>query len=163
MILKNEKGFLSAKLMTILGFILILLIGAGFFAYITFLAPSKDKDAAVQQPINPPPEIEKAANLPGPILDLDTFIVNLSGDLGRRYLKTTIKLELSSELLKKEIDLKMPEIRDNMLVLLSSKSYDDIADISGKIRLRTEIISRINNILTSGEIQKVYFTEFVIQ
>jgi flagellar FliL protein len=36
-------------------------------------------------------------------------------------------------------------------------------DISGKQRLREEIMVRLNSFLTGGKIVKVYFTEFVIQ
>jgi len=160
--LRNEKGSLSIKFLIVIGIVVIVLIGAGIFAYLKFMLPMK---SAAAQPQNvPPPDPQKAAAaISGPVLDLNSFIVNLMGDSGRRYLKVTIKLELSSDAVKEEITKKMPEIQDNLLVLLSSKSYDDIADIAGKIRLRTEIISRINNILTTGEIRKVFFTEFVIQ
>ncbi len=163
----NEKGFLSAKLLVIIGIIAIILVGAGFFAYLKFILPLKNAAAPAGLKNASPPESGKAASMSGseagPILDLNSFIVNLMGDSGRRYLKITIKLELSAETLKEEITQKMPEIQDNLLVLLSSKSYDDIADIAGKIRLRAEIMNRINNVLTTGEIHKVFFTEFVIQ
>jgi flagellar protein FliL len=159
----NEKGFLSTKLLIIIGCILLILVGAGFFVYLKLVIPLKN---ATAQPLNASvSESQKTADIPGPgpLLDLNTFIVNLMGDSGRRYLKITIKLELGAETLKEEINKKMPEIQDNLLVLLSSKSYDDIADISGKIRLRAEIMNRINNVLATGEIRKVFFTEFVIQ
>lgn len=158
----NEKGFLSAKLLIILGFVLLLLAGGGGFVYIKFLTPYTNA-ADQPQKVKKSRKTTNADNLPGPVFDLDDFIVNLAGDSGRRYLKTTIKLELSDEALKDELAIRMPDIRDNILVLLSSKSYNDIADVSGKIRLRTEIINRINNTLTTGEILKVYFTEFIIQ
>ncbi|MCL6582427.1 MAG: flagellar basal body-associated FliL family protein [bacterium] len=164
--IRNEQGFLSTKLLIIISAVVLLLIGAGIFIYLKFLSSPKN---AAAQPRSAPPQEESlpqqpaAADIQGPIFDLNTFIVNLMGDSGRRYLKVTIKLELSSELLKEEISKKMPEIQDNMLVLLSSKSYDDIADVSGKIRLRAEIMNRINAVLTSGQVRKVYFTEFVIQ
>ncbi|MEW6379314.1 MAG: flagellar basal body-associated FliL family protein [bacterium] len=163
--LRNEQGFLSTKLLIIVGGVVVLLVSAGIFVYLKFLAPRKSADAHTKSAPHSEAAAEQQKEAPaqGPILDLNTFIVNLMGDSGRRYLKATIKLELSTELLKEEITQKMPEIQDNMLVLLSSKSYDDIADVSGKIRLRAEIMNRINTVLTSGEVRKVYFTEFVIQ
>ena len=159
----NGKGSLSTKLLIIIGCIVVILVGAGFLVYLKLVLPLKN--AAAQTQNASLSESQKTAGISesGPILDLNTFIVNLMGDSGRRYLKVTIKLELSAETLKEEINKKMPEIQDNLLVLLSSKSYDDIADISGKIRLRAEIMNRINNVLTTGEIHKVFFTEFVIQ
>ncbi|MBW2087159.1 MAG: flagellar basal body-associated FliL family protein [Deltaproteobacteria bacterium] len=57
----------------------------------------------------------------------------------------------------------MPQIKDSLLVLLSSKTFIDIKTVEGKMRLRMEIIGRINNFLTSGRVKNVYFTEFVVQ
>ena len=146
----------SLKVLIISGIVLVLLIGGGTFAYYRF-APGRGKNGKKA------PKPKKVGTVPGPIFDMDTFIVNLMDNSGRRYLKITIKLELSEEKLAEELTQKMIEIRDNILLLLSSKTYDAIADISGKLRLRTEIISRLNKILTIGKVRKVYFTDFVIQ
>ena len=149
MIIRHEKGFLSIKLLIIIGLVLLFLVGGGLFAYVKFSAPNN----------NP----KKTADLSGPILNLETFIVNLLDDSGRRYLKTNINLVLSTDSLEEEIKQKMPLIQDAIIDLLSSKSYDDVADISGKLFLRTQIIKRLNDILTIGKIHKVYFSNFVIQ
>ena len=160
MIIKHEKGFLPIKILIIIGLVLLLLVGGGLFTYLKFFT---SKNNSKQQTKDQPPESEETANLPGPIFDLETFIVNLVDDSGRRYLKTNINIELTTISLEEEIKQKMPLIQDAIIGLLSSKSYDDIADISGKLSLRTQIIKRLNDILTAGKIQKVYFTNFVIQ
>jgi flagellar FliL protein len=49
------------------------------------------------------------------------------------------------------------------LLLLSSKTFDDIATFRGKTKLRNEITSRLNAFLVPGSIKKVYFVEFVVQ
>ncbi len=148
---------MSKKLLIILGSVLIVLILGGIFSYFQFFSQKDEK--TVQEKQKPKETIEQ----PGPIFDLKTFIVNLLDDSGRRYLKINIKLELSDEKVQEEINQKMDEIRDNLLVLFSSKSYEAVANVAGKLRLRNEIITRINNILNIGEIRKVYFTDFVIQ
>lgn len=167
MIFTPIKSFLSAiprfstKMLIIIGLVLLFLTGGGVFAYLKFSAP---KNSSNQQT-----KAQKSANhkqvndLPGPIFNLETFIVNLLDDSGRRYLKTSIKLELSKKSVEEEITKKMPLIQDAVIALLSNKSYEDIADISGKLRLRAQIIKRLNSILTVGKIQKIYFTDFVIQ
>ena len=160
MIFNSEKGGLSTKMLIILGVVFFLLVGGGIFAYIMLSSPeAHSKPQPETQSLDP----EKATDLPGPIFSLDTFIVNLLDDSGRRYLKTSINLELNEKLVEEEIKQKMPLIQDTIIVLLSSKSYDDVADISGKLRLRTQIINRLNSILTVGKVNKVYFTDFVIQ
>lgn len=99
----------------------------------------------------------------GQIFDLETFVVNLGDQGGKRYLKTKIALEFSEEAVGKEMTTRLPQLRDMILLLLSSKTLDQIQDIDGKIALRNELVSRINQTLQQGRIQNLYFTEFVIQ
>lgn len=99
----------------------------------------------------------------GQIFDLETFVVNLGDQGGKRYLKTKIALEYGSEALGKEMITRLPQLRDMILLLLSSKTLDQIQDIDGKIALRNELMSRINQTLQQGRIKNLYFTEFVIQ
>jgi flagellar FliL protein len=99
----------------------------------------------------------------GQIFDLDTFVVNLGDQGGKRYLKTKIALEYGSEAVGKEMTTRLPQLRDMILLLLSSKTLDQIQDIDGKIALRNELMARINQTLQQGHIKNLYFTEFVIQ
>ena len=99
----------------------------------------------------------------GMLYPMKPFIVNLIDPSGRRYLKATLSLELSGPLVKNEIDQRLPQIQDAILVLLSSKTFDDINTIQGKDRLRSEIMNRCNVFITTGQIKNVYFSEFVVQ
>lgn len=103
-------------------------------------------------------------NLVGTQVSLDPFIVNLL-DEGRvpRYLKIEIKFELDNADLGQEVQSRINQVRDELLMLLSSKRQSDIEMTEGKRLLRTEILNRMNKILITGKILKVYFTEFVIQ
>jgi len=92
-----------------------------------------------------------------------TLIVNLMDDKGERYLKAGIQVEVSSEDCLAELEELKPKVTDGILVLLSSKGYEDIASLEGKQRLRDEIAVRMNGYMTSGQVRKVYFTEFLIQ
>jgi flagellar FliL protein len=98
----------------------------------------------------------------GPTFPLERFIVNLADKGGGRYLNVIIDLELNNEELTDEIEKRLPQIRDTILVLLSGKRYDQISDVDGKRRLRDEIMKTINTLLTTGRIKSVYFTNFVI-
>lgn len=99
----------------------------------------------------------------GPTMQLDSFIVNLTDDKGARYLKVVMQLEMSKDSLVAEIDEKMPQIRDEIILMLSSKSFDDVATIDGKRTLKHSVVSGINRYLSTGQINRVYFTEFVVQ
>jgi len=94
---------------------------------------------------------------------LKTFIVNLAGSGGSRYLKVTIEIEAPNDTVKDELVAKNSQVTDTILTLLTCKSFDDIKDLQGKTLLKEEIVSRINTILKTGRIQRAYFTEFVVQ
>lgn len=94
---------------------------------------------------------------------LEPFIVNLMDNTGTRYLKVTIQLEMDKQEAVDEVKTRTPQIRDAVLVLLSSKTYADIGTVQGKYQLRDEVIARVNQILKNGKVKTAYFTEFVVQ
>ncbi len=98
----------------------------------------------------------------GFIFQLDPFIVNLFDEKGVRYLKVRLDVEVW-DLTEDQIMKKTPKIRDSLIVLLSSKKYDEIGTLEGKARLREEILFRLNRILGEGKAKEVYFTDFVVQ
>ncbi len=106
---------------------------------------------------------ENAASDLGPIYPLEAFIVNLADVRGKQYLKTKIELELDNAVVVNEIDQRIPQFRDTILTVLSSKVSDDIRQLEGKYQLRTEIITRLNQLLNSGQVTNIYFTEFIVQ
>ena len=97
------------------------------------------------------------------LYDLDPFIVNLA-DVGTiRYLKVTIKLHLAKEEFREAVERFLPQLRDSLLILLSSKDYEGIRSVDGKMELRDEIIGRANAVLKRRAVRTAYFTEFVVQ
>jgi flagellar FliL protein len=95
--------------------------------------------------------------------EMKPFIVNLLGNQGKRYLKTKIDLEIGGEEILNEIIERDSEIRDGILLLLASKTFDDISKPEGKISLRGELITQINTLLKKEAVRALYFTEFVVQ
>lgn len=110
---------------------------------------------------------KKAASPPPPLIGalwpMEPFIVNLLDNQGERYLKIIMQLEVSNQLVVAELEQLKPKLRDNVLDLLTAKTYIELMDMGGKQRLRDEVAVRVNSYLTKGKIVKVYFTDFVIQ
>ena len=94
---------------------------------------------------------------------LDPFVVNVTGDGYNRFLKLRVELETSDTELKEEIDARLPQVRDALIVLLSSKQLTDITDFEGKALLKEDILERVNDLLDTGSVRSVLFTEFVVQ
>jgi len=107
------------------------------------------------------PEVKK--EVPGPIYPLETFIVNLADRGKERYLRVTIQLQLEKLALKEEMDQRLPQIRDRILTIVPTKSYETVTALEGKAALRDELLRNLNEVLQGGKITNLYFTEFVVQ
>jgi len=103
------------------------------------------------------------ATAPGVMVDLDPFIVNLADTPEVRYLKLTIKLEVENEADSTELSERVPQVRDAVLVLLSSKDVNAVRTTQGKFQLRDEITQRVNGLLPKPGVRSAYFTDFVVQ
>jgi len=100
---------------------------------------------------------------PGAIYDVDPFIVNLADTPEVRYLKLTVKLELENQEASTELASRIPQLRDTILVLLTSKDAASIRTPQGKFQLRDEITQRVNSLLPKPSVRAAYFTDFVVQ
>lgn len=144
----------SIKKIVIMGLSVFVLLGAGTFGALYFLSHSGEAKKAATPPPSP---------LIGTMWPIDPFIVNLADNQGERYLKVVMQLEVSDPMVSAQLEQLKPKLRDNIMDLLTAKSYAELMDSGGKQRLRDEIVLRLNSFLTKGGIVKVYFTEFVIQ
>jgi len=96
------------------------------------------------------------------IYPLEPFIVNIYDGQELRYLKVKVEMEMAGAV-KGDLDARLAPMRDAILVLLSSKTLQDLQDLQGKNQLKEEILVAINKIITPAKIAKVYFTDFVVQ
>jgi len=163
---------MSKKMIIIIAAVFLLLMGmmgGGFFLLWSQMNASL---AQVQQQNSD--ESEEEAAVPeeptiGPLYRLDTLIVNLADHGGKRYLRVTMELELkpkeevdAAEVVE-EIEMRLAQLRDTILMVLPTKQYAEISTTTGKIALRDEITTKLNTFLIKGQIAKIYFTEFVVQ
>ena len=149
----------------IIGIIVGLLVlgGGGYYAYTNFFQekPAEEKPAEGEEGKEEAPP-EEDLNL-GVMFPMDTFVVNLAGSEGKRFLKVTISLELSTPEVHLEIKENIQKVTDSILILLSSKAFEDVYSVQGKFKLKDEITTRVNRFLVVGHIKDAYFTEFIIQ
>ena len=99
----------------------------------------------------------------GVMMPLEPFMVNLARTKGSRILKVTVTLELNNPAVQPEVEDNRQKIMDSILVLLSSKTFEDVYSIQGKFKLKDEITTRVNRFLAMGHVKEVYFSEFLIQ
>ena len=156
----------SSKLLIIILLIASLAIGgAAIFLVITNMTSDDKSEFAERENAGDEGDGGKKEGMDklGPIMPLEPFIVNLSGAGGRNYLKIEITLEFDKEGVQIEVENKMPLVKDSILLLLATKSFESIQTAEGKLMLKNEIITRLNRFLSTGVVQNLYFTNFVVQ
>lgn len=99
----------------------------------------------------------------GPVVTLDAFVVNLAGTRGERYLKTVLSLELTSKKAVSAIEPLHVSIRDAIISILSGMTLGQLEAPSAKEDLKQVIVARLNEIIGSPLIARVYYQEFVMQ
>ncbi|MCF6173783.1 MAG: flagellar basal body-associated protein FliL [Campylobacteraceae bacterium] len=168
----EKKSGGSMVLIIVIVLLVLLLAGGGLVAY--FLLSGNDSNA--QGVSNTPAQSMQATKRSGgntkrstdyltvgPMYPMSQFIVNLLSENGSRFLKTTINLEMDKPELSNELDKKKPLIRDIIIRILSSKTFEEVSTMKGKSRLKDEIVNKINNVLADGRIRDVFFTDFIVQ
>jgi len=91
------------------------------------------------------------------------LIINPANSGGRRHLIVTLGLECHSTALEEELAMKDPQIRDNLITLLSGQEIGILADISYREKIRKSLLKAINYYLKEGKVEKLYFVEYVFQ
>ena len=158
------------KLFIIIGAVVALLAIGGGAAF--FLGGSKKEKAPEGAKVEakaeggghgaPAKEGEGGATV-ATIYPLEPFIVNIYDGQELRYLKVKVEFEMANAQVKPELDAKMAPLRDAILILLTTKTMQEIQDLQGKNTLREQILGAVNKIIPPGKVTKVYFTDFVVQ
>jgi flagellar FliL protein len=90
------------------------------------------------------PAEAKPKHIKAPVfVTLEPFVVNLAGDV-QHYLQVGIDLRIVDDHVNDQIKLHLPEIRNAVLLLLSSKTVEDLSSMEQKNRLRDELREAIN-------------------
>lgn len=153
----SAPGKKKKLLFMIVGIVGLLLLAGGGAAVWLLMTPAdhkKDEKAAVKEDEHAP-IYEK----------LETFTVNLSDK--ESYLQVELALKLSDPEVQAKVKTYMPEVRDVLLRLLSSKSAGELTTQEGKDKLASEIQSQVNEVLRVKErgkgVKGVLFNSFIIQ
>ena len=112
--------------------VLMLAIGGGAAWF--FLGKKGESHAEPAKPKHSAPPV---------FVTLEPFVVNLAGDV-QHYLQVGIDLRVADSAVSEQIKSHLPEIRNGVLLLLSSKTVEDLAGVDQKNRLRDEIREVVN-------------------
>ncbi len=99
----------------------------------------------------------------GAFSEIHGLIVNPAGSQGQRYLMVNVGFESQQEKALEALTAKEVAVRDAVLDILSKKTVDQLAAIGFRDSLKTEIRDTVNVILGPDQIDRLYFTQYVLQ
>jgi len=179
---KKPKGSLVTKILLFgvlpLMTVIVLVVGTLFFAGVlsgggdhaadTATEDSEKGDGEDGDHEDGDHEEDGGEILPAIYLPIDpAFVVNFASQGKARFLQVTVEVMTRDPLMPDQIKLHMPVIRNNLMLLFSSQSYDGVSTLEGKETLREEALEVVQQILEeeTGDpgVEAVYFTSFVMQ
>ena len=135
----------------------VLIVGGGGFAAYHFLFASKKGKG----PVSAPAQAKKT--VPGPMLNLKPFLTNLADQDKTSYVKVDISLEFKPGTDPGNVKQLTSQIRNNIIMILSSKTSKEINSPEGMVSLRHEIARSLNVLLGAGTVTGVYFNNYLVQ
>lgn len=107
---------------------------------------------------------EKKASKDSRTIPLEQFTVNLAspGGTAQKFVRVNISLDIPSEEIEKEVQAKMPQVRNAIIDLFNSKRSNDLVSAEQREYLKEEIRNALNSFMSNGKVKGVYFTNFAV-
>lgn len=142
------------KMMTIVIVVLVtvLLLGVVGFVVITKLGGNDNETAHVTEPSID--EIILAS------VDVPELTTNL---MDGNFARLSLKIQTNSEEAAAELLLREFQTKNIVIQTLSEMTSEDLEGKTGKIDFQNTIKVQLNELMQTGEVQKVYITSYIIQ
>jgi flagellar FliL protein len=136
-----------------------LLLAAGGAAAYFYMAGDKPPAVAGEE------QVAEAEEKLDPIfLKLNPpIVVNFSHRGNLRYLQTTLELMHTDQDVIDDLTLNTPVIRNNLIMLLSDQSFEELSSKSAKEDLRLKISDSVGEVVAAEPPVEIYLTSFVMQ
>ena len=147
---------------------LLLLFGAGGAGAWFFLQDSEAAVPAKPGAAKAAPVSKAVPSKPPVFLALEAFTVNLQReDLAPQFLQVGLSLKVTDAKIIDDVKLRMPEIRNRVLLALANKKASEISTSEQKRSLGAELAREISQPLAGSPaakaVESVLFTSFVVQ
>ncbi|MEQ9520096.1 MAG: flagellar basal body-associated FliL family protein [Parvibaculum sp.] len=149
------KKKLSGKVLVLfIALPLLVLIGGGVGAFLMLSGGDEDEMAeAHAAPKNPPV-----------FFDMPEFLVNISTESGpARYLKMRVAIEVENAEVLASVEAMMPRVVDGFQVYLRELRPEDLDGSAAIVRMKEELLRRLNLTVEPQVIDDVLFKEVVVQ
>jgi len=152
----DEAPKKGSKLPMILGLVLAILGGGGGFMAVQMgIIGGSSEEAHVE-------EVEEAEELPDlAFVPMETLVINLPQNAQAKHLLFTAQLEVEPSYSQEVTDL-MPRIVDVMNGYLRAVDLADLEDPTSLIRLRAQMLRRVQVVVGEGRVKDILIMEFVL-
>lgn len=161
-----KKKFLSGKMLIIAGAgALVLLLGIGAGVYFLFFSGGGHTEEQHAEHDGPPKPEEPKGPVKSVYFNMPDLLVNLNAGAGRRtsFLKLTLSVELRSIDDASVFEANLPRIVDNFQVYLRELRPEDLRGSSGFLKLREELLTRVQLAAAPARVNDILFREMLVQ
>jgi flagellar FliL protein len=138
------------------------LLVAGAAYYFLAPAPEKNPEEAAAENVQ-----TKPANLPpaeAVFFDIPDIIVNIqTPDASPAFLKLSVSLELDKAEAKQAVEPVLPRVIDQFQSYLRELRVEDVRGSAGVMRLKEELLRRVNLAVAPTPVRDVLLKEMIVQ
>jgi flagellar protein FliL len=98
-----------------------------------------------------------------PLHVVDNLVVNPAGSSGARFLLTSIAIQTEAADDTAMLTARDVEIRDAFIMVLGSKTVEQLSDISERAALSDELLKAVQDLVGPGVVSRIFIPQFVIQ
>jgi flagellar FliL protein len=164
-----KSGGKKLLIIIIVLLVLILVIGGAGTFFLLSRHSANDVDEEEEAVVEPVKKKKSTKGLPPVYVPMDAFTVNLIPESGDQFIQVVLSVEVDDAESGEQIKVYTPKIRNNVMLLLSSKKASELLTKEGKEKLSVEIRDQMNHVLDpgareiGGPVREVLFTSFIIQ
>ncbi len=155
--LRKKKGLSGKVLVLFILLPLLLIIGGGGGAYFAGVFDGEEEVAEEDA-------IEQDHEKKIVFYDLPEMLVNLNTpDASASFLKLRVSLELDDETFIPDLDKLLPRVIDNFQVYIRELRKEDLRGSAGIVRLKEELLIRINTSIRPVQVKDILLHEMLVQ
>ncbi|HHT68942.1 MAG TPA: hypothetical protein GXZ85_06780 [Firmicutes bacterium] len=153
----SKKVEVDAKLLIVaIALLIVATVGSAFATYLIFGRGNPEGQAQTAE--------TTTRRAMGPTYDVGEFTLNLTSTTNQlRFIRTRIVLETTDSKVVSQLEKRAPQIRDQLISLLRSRTVEQLSSAEGMELLRFDIIKSMNTLVERGEITDVFFIDLILQ
>lgn len=156
---QEGEGGSKKKLIIIIAIVAILAVGIS--VGVTLFLLGGEEEAAAEE------VVEEPVKEPASYFEIKpAFLVTFNVDGRQRYMQISVSVASRDSAALDALDLHMPMIRSQLLNTYADSDFEMIRTEEGKVALQAKTVEVINGVLEredGGQIENIYFTNFVLQ